>query len=961
MKYLQLFIPQVQKSARSRYYRFVPALVCLLSLLVLTSSGLAEISITGLQDKTVYADSVTFTVNSEEGYDYTVLLNGIAFETDVAIEVSEPEYYELYVHRQRQSSGAQESTLIQFIVRATERGSSEVGLPIWTPYPAINSAEEEFTNAQLRIVTPSQYPMGLDIPIIARVRDQLGNRLGVNGAVTAEGFEDYPLQLLRGVGSVFLPAATEPGIISYTGQIQSLQSPKQISIEASTTWQTVSEDITTSTDWPDNARIHITGVTDDLVTITSGSTLTIGAGSVIIVDPDIEITVEGNIIVNGTQEQPVIFTTEDRNNPWGGFLFETGSSEGQFTSAIFTASGADSNWFDNNPGHGSSHRREQCLFYLSKGAQVTLTDCYMIENHGQAGHGESSYLTMTGCIVQKCITTGQYNDGAVILEDCALIEFPSAAAPFADADNDALYLTGGAHSLTNCLVGWLLDDGVDSGSGGAGSTTVNNCWFESCYHEAMAWSETRDADVADTVAINCGQGIECGFGAPDVDAENCLSTANVIGVRFGDNYDWTYDGFLTVSNSLLLFNIRDVWGRAWDDWTVHLSQMDIQSNYLSAQNDNYPNNYIWNPQSDPNQQIQLEQFMTTPIGKAGIGFATLEDTFALSELSYKIPVRLSTFTTNSVSIDYIIHTDDEFYDSGTLHFVPGETVKFIEFEIASIEDNHEIRVTLSNPANADLTGYEQITYFRSYDVVEPLILEGDEWQYFKGTQEPPDDWNQLWFEDPNWLNGPTGIGYEASAGYESCIATDLPDMQNNYISVYARRLFFVEEPSRLKGLTFTMDWDDGYIAYINGIRVDSQYPPEPATYDQPATTDNHEACCGSGTPTGPCPPEEIDLTDYIDDLEQGFNVLAVQVHNTSLGSSDFLFIPQLYSVVGPIPGDFEPDGDVDSDDFAIFAKAWLTSQGHERYNPACDINFPADEFIDIYDLLVFVDNWLADF
>jgi len=127
-----------------------------------------------------------------------------------------------------------------------------------------------------------------------------------------------------------------------------------------------------------------------------------------------------------------------------------------------------------------------------------LTDCYIVENHGQAGHGEDSFLTMTGCLVQKCITAGQYNGGAVSLEDCALVEFPLADAPFADDDNDGLYLTGGAHSLTDCLIGWALDDGIDAGSGSAGAAIVDNCWFESCYHEAQAWSNSRDAPVTST-------------------------------------------------------------------------------------------------------------------------------------------------------------------------------------------------------------------------------------------------------------------------------------------------------------------------------------------------------------------------------------------------------------------------------------------------------------------------------
>ncbi|UCG59748.1 MAG: hypothetical protein JSU70_09560 [Phycisphaerales bacterium] len=935
--------------------RFITGLLCFLSLLALAGSGQAQISIEGVTDRKVYGDSVSFKVSSEEGFDYTVELNGNPVATDVSIEVDEPEYYELYVYRREQSSGAEQSELVQFIVRATERGNSEWGLPLWTPYPAIDSAAAEFADARLKIVTPAQYPMGLEIPVIARVQDDSGNRLGVNGAIEAAGFADHPLQLLRGVGSVFLPAAQEPGAISYAAEIESLQTAKQIAIEASTIWQTVSEDIATSTDWGENARIHISGVTGDVLTIAPGATLTIGAASVIIIDPDITVDVQGKIVVNGTEERPVVFTAQDRSLPWGGFLFESGSSEGQLTNAILTASGADPDWFGNNPGHGGSHRKNQCLFYLSDGAHVTLTDCYLVENHGQAGHGESSYLTMAGCLVQKCVTGGQYNRGSVVLEDCALIEFPSAAAAFADDDNDALYLTGGAHSLTDCLVGWALDDGVDAGSGAGGPVAVHNCWFESCYHEAMAWSEPRIADVTDTVVLNCGQGIECGFGSPDVNAVHCLSTANAVGARFGDNYDWSYHGFLKVSDSLLLFNLRDVWGRAWDDWTVHLSQMDIRNNYLSVPNANYPDNQIWDPRRYPAHRDELEPFLGTDADTVGIGFATLGNTLPLSQLSSTIPVRLSTFTTNSVSVGYAVYADGRPHDSGSLEFAPGETVKHIQLTIPPLGDPRQVRAVLSNPVNAELTGHQKVTYVIPYELVEPLILEGDQWRYFKGTEEPPADWNLLSFDDATWLLGRTGMGYETGTGYEPCINTNLSDMRNNYISVYARRPFFVDDPSRLTSLTLSMDFDDGYIAYINGAQVADQYAPDPPTYDQRASS--HEACCNKGS----CSAAQIDLSDRTGELVAGINVLAVQVHNQSLSSSDFLFIPELSAVVTPWPGDVEPDGDVDLDDFAVLAAAWLAEDGEGRYNSACDISIPADGYIDTMDLMIFVDNWLAGF
>ena len=184
----------------------------------------------------------------------------------------------------------------------------------------------------------------------------------------------------------------------------------------------------------------------------------------------------------------------------------------------------------------------------------------------------------------------------------------------------------------------------------------------------------------------------------------------MVGTRFGDNYDWSYNGFLTVANSFLLFNNRDIWGRAWDNWTVHSYQMDIQSNYLSAANTNYPNNWIWDPEGNPAHGNLLQPFLSTPATTVGIGLATLGDVFDLSHISNKIPVRLSTFTTISVYVDYTIDTEDGLHDSGSLQFIPGETVKHIEFEIPPIMDLKKLRVILSNPVNAEFTGYRQITY-----------------------------------------------------------------------------------------------------------------------------------------------------------------------------------------------------------------------------------------------------------
>jgi len=59
-------------------------------------------------------------------------------------------------------------------------------------------------------------------------------------------------------------------------------------------------------------------------------------------------------------------------------------------------------------------------------------------------------------------------------------------------------------------------------------------------------------------------------------------------------------------------------------------------------------------------------------------------------------------------------------------------------------------------------------------------------------------------------------------------------------------------------------------------------------------------------------------------------------------------------------GDFNFDCEVDYDDLAIFADAWLSSTGQTNWNANCDISPSADGIINELDFAVFAQNWLVD-
>lgn len=63
---------------------------------------------------------------------------------------------------------------------------------------------------------------------------------------------------------------------------------------------------------------------------------------------------------------------------------------------------------------------------------------------------------------------------------------------------------------------------------------------------------------------------------------------------------------------------------------------------------------------------------------------------------------------------------------------------------------------------------------------------------------------------------------------------------------------------------------------------------------------------------------------------------------------------------GSLSADFDSDCDVDKDDFALLASAWLAHPGDDRWDQRFDISEPKDGRIDDFDVAVLLDQWHAD-
>jgi len=133
------------------------------------------------------------------------------------------------------------------------------------------------------------------------------------------------------------------------------------------------------------------------------------------------------------------------------------------------------------------------------------------------------------------------------------------------------------------------------------------------------------------------------------------------------------------------------------------------------------------------------------------------------------------------------------------------------------------------------------------------------------------------------LSGPGGIGYGDS---------DDNTVIDPVISLFMRRVFSLSDTNKIKSLVFHMDYDDSFVAYINNkeiARSSIGTPGIPPAYNEPAS-ELHEALMYQGLP-----PEEfiIDTQVMKESLVQGENILAIQVHNQDVNSSDLSAIPFL--------------------------------------------------------------------
>lgn len=162
------------------------------------------------------------------------------------------------------------------------------------------------------------------------------------------------------------------------------------------------------------------------------------------------------------------------------------------------------------------------------------------------------------------------------------------------------------------------------------------------------------------------------------------------------------------------------------------------------------------------------------------------------------------------------------------------------------------------------------------------------WKYLADGSNQGTAWREKEFADTDWSSGQGQFGY--GDGDEATIIPCGPTApacnNNNFITTYFRKTIAVANPSQYSTLTLNVRRDDGVVVYVNGTEVARDNLPTNPAFDRLADT---FASDDGNTPLTFSVPAGL--------LSPGDNVIAVEIHQNTISSSDVSFDLELLGVI----------------------------------------------------------------
>lgn len=170
-----------------------------------------------------------------------------------------------------------------------------------------------------------------------------------------------------------------------------------------------------------------------------------------------------------------------------------------------------------------------------------------------------------------------------------------------------------------------------------------------------------------------------------------------------------------------------------------------------------------------------------------------------------------------------------------------------------------------------------------------FVPAGSVWKYLDNGSDQGTAWRTNAFEDSSWAAGKAQLGY--GDGDEATVVGYGPDANNKYITTYFRRAFMVTNAAAAQQLTVNLLRDDGGVVYLNGVEIfRSNMPAGVIVYNTFA-----DVVVSGADETTTFFENSVDPAL----LKEGTNVLAVEIHQQNVASSDISFDLDLSGLAAP--------------------------------------------------------------
>jgi len=453
------------------------------------------------------------------------------------------------------------------------------------------------------LIAPQRIPAGQHLPIVVRIRNSDGEINPIEQTPVELAFggvrADSVIAIKRGAGTgvVAIDATGDFELSVGNAAVPSVE--KKIGISDAPT--VVHEGTLPAGEvvWDSSADHLVTGD----VTVPEDCHLILEPGAWVMVGKYVNFVVKGGVSARGTEEEPVVITSADWDEPWGGMEFYGGVAS--FKYCMVLNGGGDLS-------KGFWHTLHQHIFYAANDSEFEFDHCFFLNSPGKVFGALDSRVAISNSVSSFVWHGGEFHRSLLFYRDSHLMNLPNDDHIYEeDIDTDGLHINHihlnypEPSVIERCYFVTGKDDAIDHHFA---RLEISDCWLEDFMHEGVAASGGDTVWVSNTVSLDNDQGFEAGYSdtdrgvtkGPYLFIDHSVAVGNNVGLRIGDNYFYEYRDYVQVTNSVFYGNEDNVLNFLNTTQGPLEGALEISHSMTNdSEYDDLPGNIAGVPQFDP--------------------------------------------------------------------------------------------------------------------------------------------------------------------------------------------------------------------------------------------------------------------------------------------------------------------------------------------------------------------------